>query len=228
MKKHIREEVFSREAFAMGLDQDDAVVRRRMSQKMEFLSEDVANLEQPTEEELQAYLVAHQGDYRKASRFSLRQIYFNTSKRGQSAEADAIALLAKLQVKDSDAASLGDPLMLKHEFKNETETEIQRALGSKFLQLLNGVSVGSWQGPIMSGFGLHLVHIDERTEGGAPELDEVRDQVVRDWGVQNRNLSNKAFYERLRKRYTVTVEDYSPTSMPSQDSTTLSSIGGTK
>ena len=228
IQSYIREEVFYREALAMGLDQDDGVVRRRMSQKMEFLSEDVARLEQPTEQELQAYLDAHQDKYRQAPRFSFRQIYFNSSKRGQSAQSDAIALLAKLQVEDSNAATLGDSLMLKHEFKNETETEIQRALGSKFVQLLSAVPVGSWQGPIKSGFGLHLVRIDERTEGRAAELNEVREVVVREWGVQKRKLTNVAFYESLRKRYTVTVEDYSPINIPDQGSKTLSLNGTIK
>ena len=228
IQNFIREEVLYREALAMGLDKDDGVVRRRLSQKMEFLSEDIARLEQPTEQELQTYLAVHQDNYRQAALFSFRQIFFDTSKRGQAAQSGAIALLEKLQVQDSDAVTLGDPLMIKHEFKNETETEIKRVLGSQFLELLNGVSVGSWQGPIKSAYGLHLVHIDERTESKAAELNGVREQVVRDWGIQKRKRSNEALYESFRKHYSVTVEDYSSINMTSPRATILSSNSASK
>ena len=36
----VREEVFVREATAMGLDRDDTIIRRRLRQKFEFLTED--------------------------------------------------------------------------------------------------------------------------------------------------------------------------------------------
>ena len=39
---YVKEEVFYREAIAMGLDRDDTVIRRRLRQKMEFVSEDAA------------------------------------------------------------------------------------------------------------------------------------------------------------------------------------------
>ena len=37
---HIREEVLVREALALGLDRDDVIIRRRLRQKMEFLSDE--------------------------------------------------------------------------------------------------------------------------------------------------------------------------------------------
>lgn len=206
IQNHIREEVLYREALAMGLDKDDGIVRRRLSQKMKFISEDLASLDKPEEQELQAFLAAHADDYRQPSQFSFRQIYLNTSKRGESAQSDAITLLAKLKAQDTNAKSLGDPMMVKHQFNLETEREIKRVLGAKFLQSLNDIPTGSWQGPISSGFGLHLVRVDQRIEGKASELKEVRDQVVRDWESKKRNLTNEMFYENLRKHYTVTVE----------------------
>lgn len=217
IQNYIREEVFYREALAMGLDQGDSVVRRRLTQKMEFLSEDIANLEKPTEQELQTYLAAHQQDYRKDSRISFRQIYFNTSKRGQSAKTGAMALLAKLQTQDTDAATLGDPSMLKQEFINETETEVGRALGSQFVQSLSQLPIGLWQGPVSSGFGLHLVRIDERIESEEPKLNEVREQVVRDWESKKRIQTNETLYKNLRKRYTVRVEKHSQDDVKSEN-----------
>lgn len=224
IQNYIREEILYREALALGLDKDDGIVRRRLRQKMEFILEDIASLDKPEEQELQDYLVAHKENYRRPSRFSFRQIYLNTTKRGESAQSDAIALLAKLKAKETDAKSLGDQLMIKYKFNLETEREIERVLGSQFLRSLNDIPAGSWQGPISSGFGLHLVRVDERIEGEAPKLNEVRDQVVRDWESKKRIQTNEAFYENLRKRYTVKVENYSKNSTIGDSTNKLSMI----
>ncbi len=222
IQNYIREEVLYREALAMGLDRDDGIVRRRLRQKMEFISENLANLDAPEEQELHAYLAAHQENYRQPTRFSFRQIYFNTSKRGQAAQADAMTLVATLQAQDADVATLGDPLMVKQQFNSETEREIERALGSQFLQSLRETPTGSWQGPITSGFGLHLVHIDERIDGELSKLNDVRELVIRDWASVKRKQTNEAFYETLRKRYKMTVENLKSENKSNESTTKLS------
>lgn len=222
IQNYIREEVLYREALAMGLDRNDGIVRRRLRQKMEFISEDLANLDAPEEQELHAYLAAHQEDYRQPTRFSFRQIYFNTSKHGQAAQADAMTLVATLQAQDADVATLGDPLMVKQQFHSETEREIERALGSQFLQSLRETPTGSWQGPITSGFGLHLVRIDERIDGEISKLNDVRELVIRDWASVKRKQTNEAFYETLRKRYKVTVENLKGENKSNESTTKLS------
>jgi hypothetical protein len=228
IQNYIREEVLYREALAMGLDKGDSVVRRRLHQKMEFLTEDIASLDKPTEQELQAYLLVNQDAYRQPARFSFRQVYLSVSKRGQTAQADAIALLAKLKKQDSNAATLGDPLMVNHQFNLATEQEIERVLGRDFLQSLNETPAGNWQGPLSSGFGLHLVRIDKYIKSEAPGLNEVRKQVVRDWGAKKRNQTNETFYENLRKRYTVRVEDHSRNNIVSETTIKLSMIQAIK
>jgi hypothetical protein len=61
IEDHVKEEILYREALALGLDQDDTVIRRRLRQKMEFVSEDIATQAEPTEAELQAFLTAMRG-----------------------------------------------------------------------------------------------------------------------------------------------------------------------
>lgn len=203
----IREEVLYREALALGLERDDPIVRRRMRQKIEFLSEDLVGLEEPKDATLQAYLAANQETYRQPSRYSFRQVYLNANERGQSAAADAIEILTQLKAQDTDVDSIGDSIMIPRQFDLATENEIQRVMGQQFLESLQEISVHSWQGPIASGYGLHLVHIDEKIDGEAPGLDQVREAVFRDWSSEKRKETNEAFYQALRKRYKVSVED---------------------
>lgn len=207
IQNFIRDEVYYREAIAMGLDKDDTIIKRRLRQKMEFISEDIARLDPPTEQGLQEFLDAHPEDYRQDSRFSFKHIYLNSNKRGQAVQADAVALLDKVQTEDVDITHLSDSLMLKQEFIDETERDIKRALGSQFLLALRNTPVGVWQGPIESGFGLHLVRIDKHSSGKIPVLNEVRELVVRDWSTQKRKQTNEAFYASMLHNYTVTMVD---------------------
>jgi hypothetical protein len=202
---YVREEILYREAVAMGLDRDDTIVRRRMRQKLEFLSEDLAALAEPTEVELQQYLEDNPEMFRQESRFSFRQVYVNVDDRGTSAEAHALGILERLNNENGDASQLGDSMLLEHDFKNQSEREIARVLGKQFLDGLLEAPTGSWEGPIRSGFGLHLIHISERIEGGTPRLEEVRDAVVREWSSAKRKQTNEQFYDMLREGYTVTV-----------------------
>ena len=205
IQDHIREEILYREALAMGLDRDDTIVRRRMRQKIEFLSEDIASLDEPTDEELQAFLAANPDRFRKEARFSFRHAYVNAERRGATAEEYTRTLLAELRDHGGDASDLGDRLMVQHRFENEPEREVTRALGGQFLEALIDCPTGSWQGPIVSAFGLHLVHISERIDGRAPELFEVREAVTREWSAEERKKTNETFYDMLRERYTVTI-----------------------
>lgn len=198
---HIREEVFYREAMAMGLDRDDAIVRRRLRQKLEFLSEDLANIVEPTEQELQAFLDANPEEYRPATTFSFQQVYL-----GEDESKRAEALLSQLQTNQIDPAEVGGSQLMQNSFISAPDYNVQRSFGQEFLQGLQQLEVGSWQGPIRSGFGLHLVNISERVDGGAAQLSEVRQAVLRDWSAQNRKQTNEAFYQALRLRYKVTFE----------------------
>lgn len=211
IEERIQEEVLYREALAMGLDRDDGAIRRRLRQKVEFVFNDIAGLVDPTEADLQAYLDDHEETYRHPSRVSFRQIYLNQDRRGDAALADAERLLAKLQedpqIADAgDSGRLGDPLPLPNDYESVSETELVKLFGRDFPKGLEELPLGRWAGPVRSGYGLHLIRIRERVPGEVPAFEEVRKVVRRDWSAENRRKSARAFYEGLRKRYTVHVE----------------------
>lgn len=208
IKNHIREEVLYREALALGLDKNDSIVRRRLSQKMQFLSEDIADLEKPDDKTLQAYLDDNIDKYMKPSSFSFRQVYFNTGKRGKATQSEAEALLIQLNKGQIDGRDSGDSIMIEYQFDLMRDTEVERLLGAKFIQALDGLPIGSWQGPILSGFGLHLVFIDEFVASEASKLDDVRGEVNRDWMAEKRIETNQAIYDKARQRYSIVVEDF--------------------
>lgn len=208
LQDYLRQEIAYRESRAMGLDEDDIVIRRRLRQKLELLVEDVAALVPPTDEELQVYFVEHAGKFTLEPRLSLRQVYFSTDRRGANAEQDARELLERISTDGPPGGfeDFGDPLPLPASIRNLREGEIARLFGTVFTDGLEGLPEGRWSGPVESGFGLHLVFIEERVEGKVPELAEVREAVQREWLSQRRQESIDNLYERLAENYTVEIE----------------------
>ena len=208
VRDYLREEVFAREAVALGLDKDDTIIRRRLRQKLEFVSEDVAAHAEPTDEQLRAYLKEHADAFRGDRRFAFRQVYLNPQQRGANLDRDAVQMLAQLRRSGSkaDIATLGDSRMLENEFKALPARELGKQFGEKFAATLGEMAVGQWQGPIESGFGVHLVLMTERTDGSMPALEDVRAAVRREWINARRLEANEKFYRTLLQRYTVTIE----------------------
>jgi hypothetical protein len=210
IQDYIREEVFYREATALGLDRDDTIIRRRLRQKMEFLSDDLTTRLEPTEDELRAYLANHSDAFRVEQLLTFSHIYFNPERRGDTLERDIQRLLDELHQAGGtvDVTTLGDSFLLAQDFQDASWGEVARVFGKQFATHVSQVQPGTWQGPVTSGYGVHLVFMHARTEGYMPPLDDVRDAVRREWTNARRLAANEQFYQRLRARYTVTVEQH--------------------
>jgi hypothetical protein len=212
IRDRVREEVYYREALALGMDKDDAIIRRRLQQKMEFVSDDIAAQAAPTDTELHAYLQAHPDKFRVQQQFTFRQLYLNPEKHGANLARDAAQLFTKLNQagNKADIPVLADPLMLEHSFKMKPGGEIAKQFGDKFAAKLGELAPDQWQGPVESGYGVHLVFISERAESRLPVLAEVREAVRREWDDTRRLETKEKFYQDLLKRYSVTIEPLQP------------------
>jgi len=205
---YVAEEVYYREAVAMGLDQDDTVIRRRLRQKMEFISEDIANSVEPADAQLQEFLAQNAGKFAQPAELSFRQVYLSAERRGEAALADAEKLLAELQAGrgPADPAEAGDATLLPAAMEAASPQAIANAFGEEFARRVDEAPVGQWSGPIESVFGVHLVKVDERVAAKAPTLGEIRPIVLREWQAEHRGRQNESFLEALREKYEVRVE----------------------
>jgi hypothetical protein len=198
----VREEIFYREGLAMGLDRDDPVVRRRIQQKFEFIV-DSATPQAPTDEELQRWLDEHSAAYQQEPTYAVRQIYFDPARHGNRLDADIAAARRALR---SGTSVPGDVTMLPAALDGGA-LEIARTFGSAFEEGLRNLPTDEWQGPVQSGFGLHLVYLTARQPGRNRSLEEVRGVVERDLLHERSEQAAQAFYDRLRTNYSVRIED---------------------
>lgn len=205
---YVREEIFYREALALGLDKNDSVIRRRLKQKLELMSDDIAGITLPSEEQLQEFLETHHESFWIEPKIAFRHVFLDIAQRGISVEDEAAELLAVLSKGEnkSDPDALGDSLMQPKEFNLLPLSEIAKLFGEPFSLELMNYKPGKWSGPVQSGYGLHLVLVNEQVAGRLPQLDEIRKTVEWEWTAANRKELKENIYNELRKKYTVVFE----------------------
>jgi PPIC-type PPIASE domain len=202
----VKEEIYYREAKALGLDANDTVVRQRMRLKMDMLNDVAVDRLSPTDDELSAYLAAHAEMFRTEPAAAFDQVYFSPDKRGDALAADAAEQLQALQAgAAADFAALGDATQLPASLKLTPRSGIARDFGDQFAAAIMDLPVGVWSGPVPSGYGIHLVRVDARDAGRAPALADVRDQVVSEWKSEKRKEFEDRRLAEFATHYDVVV-----------------------
>ena len=206
IENKVQNEVLYREALAMGLDKDDEIVKRRMVQKMQFLAEDVSAAREPTSAELKSWFEKNSANFAEPNRVSFRHLYFSPDRRGQRARDDAAKALVKLARQPQDAQvanSLSDPFMFQDYYRDRAPEFLGKEFGPKFAQAVAKLPPGSWQGPVESGLGWHLVFVDTVISGRVPAFEEVERDVKSAWLGEQKELAWRKAYEAMRAKYTV-------------------------
>jgi hypothetical protein len=209
LEQHIRQEVLYREALARGYDRDDLVVRRAMQQKMEFLAASQALQEPPTEDEIEAFFALRKERYRLPAVLSFAQIYVSPDQRGVGAEQYAIDLLRRLRSEDPELAALsswGDSIMLETTYEDQSEREVSATFGEVFAEAAVRLPVGEWQGPVSSGYGLHLVKVLKREESRIPDWREVSGRVINDMEFEAKTAARDQLYQEIAQNYEVVLD----------------------
>jgi hypothetical protein len=201
----LKEELLAREARSLGLDQDDTIVRRRLAQKLEFLVQDTSTLAEPTERDLRRFYEANPERFQTDARISFTHVFFSREKRAAAA-TDAKAALSDLS-RGANAADLGDRLLVDSDIVAADRQSVAGQFGRDFADSVFALKPGAWNGPIESGYGLHLVRVSEVRPGIRREFSEVKTQVLEYWRQQRQRQDNEKYFASLLKKYDVVVDD---------------------
>ena len=203
VEQNIRQEVFYQEALKMNLDHNDEIIKRRLAQKMNFLSNDLATLKEPTTEDLQSYYQKNKSHYLLPPVYSFYQVSFRMDSRA-SAQKDAETFLQSVQGEEpGNHEESGDKLPFPYFFEDIDANELNRELGLEFSEDIKNLKVGQWAGPIRSGFGWHAIYIQEMTPPADPGYENIVERLKRDFEYENQIRVNDQVYYELRKNYNV-------------------------
>ncbi len=198
----VREEVYVREALALGLDRDDAVIRRRLRQKMEFLTASAADALVPSDADLRAFYADHEARFTTPVRVALDQVFLGEAP-GESAVADVLAALDRGVAPET----LGARTLLPRSLPASPETVIDGTFGRGVFEAVLELEPGTWTGPVRSAYGSHLVRVTQRTEATPLPFDAVRADVEAEWRRARAAALEQERFENLRARYEIVRPD---------------------
>jgi peptidyl-prolyl cis-trans isomerase C len=201
----VREEILYREALALGLDRDDTIVRRRLAQKMEFLAEDTLAVPEPKRAELREWFAENRERFSRPARISFRHLYFSPDRRGSNARQDAESALTRLPDEPDAPQAVADRFMYQDEYRDRPLDQLSILFGGSFASQIDALATGSWQGPVESGYGWHLVRVDAKAEPRVPHFDAIAVEVREAWIADRRDAAKARAYEALRARYDVVL-----------------------
>lgn len=204
---YLKEEIYYREALALGLDKDDTIIRRRLRNKMEYLNQAAAESVLPAEAELEAFLKANPKKFEIEPAIAFRHVFFSPEKRGSNVGEDAAALLTRL-LSNAEVSldPLGDATLLPDKLPLTGKAAIGKMFGPEFADAIDQILPGKWAGPLASAYGLHIVLVSERQPSRHPPIGEVRDAVAREWANEKRHAIDEARFSKLLKQYEVIIE----------------------
>jgi peptidyl-prolyl cis-trans isomerase C len=203
---YIKEEISYREAKNMGLDKDDEIIRRRLSQKFDFLQTDLKEVATPTEQELEQFYTNNPALFQKEATVSFSHIYFTTDKSTDSiAKQRAFAVLQQLQHTTlQHAPEKGDRFALQYDYTNQAAVDVQQNFGNKqLLDELFKAPVNTWAGPVQSGYGWHLIFVSKRDSTAAIPFASIKEEVKTKCMEAAKAAQNKKVFDQLNEKYII-------------------------
>jgi len=223
IRDQVRVRILYREAVAMGLDEGDLAIERRLAQKVELLARSLITPGEPTQDELRAWYAENPEAFKEPDLFTVTQVFFDPDKREATTLDDARAALQQLRNLDeipADLVNYGDRLMLQHYYPQRTELELRRVFGAGFVDQIVTLEPGIWHGPILSGYGTHLVMINEVILSPPPVFENVKLQIREQWTAEQVEELSERFINELVSRYEVDVEETQvPLTVPNRGAT---------
>jgi len=167
-----------------------------------------AGADEPTDTEMASYLERHLERFSSPPRVSFSQVFIDPSRRGNTAEEKAQTLLSRLRATGggpADAAGLGDPSLAPRDDVLRSERELAKLLGPEFAARVMDLAPGSWNGPLPSSLGFHLVWVREKRPGEPIPLAPVRSEIRYALLAERGKKALRKAIDELRPRYQVKI-----------------------
>lgn len=208
----VREEVLYREALTMGLNDNDYVIKRRMVQKLEYLTQGFitagASL---SESAIEAYYKEHLQEYYIQPSVTFTHVFFDYEHHGREQAArlsrNTLRELNEKQVGYTDAGHYGDRFLYHSNYVERAPDYVAAHFGAATAESIFALTPDDkhWYGPFESAYGLHLVMLTRNSSGRVPALSEIHDRVREDAEQQSNHQKTETAINDLIKSYSVAI-----------------------
>lgn len=203
IQSYVLNELYLREARELGLDQGDRIIERRLRQKMEYLLDEMASIQQPTTEQLTAFYESNIDSYLSPITLTFKQAFISTDRKKHQLEEHVKAQITRI---NNGEPPQSDMSMLPNEVSSRPLNLVEKDFGQQFSQQLVSLPLHQWYGPITSGFGKHFVYMETIHKNQPKPLNTIENLVIEDWQYQQRIKFKTAYEKELKRRYTIEIQ----------------------
>ncbi|WP_375324460.1 peptidyl-prolyl cis-trans isomerase [Flagellimonas sp. GZD32] len=204
LDQYLRQEVFYKEALTMNLDHNDIIVKRRLSQKMEAVSNDLnAMIKAPTEEGLLLFYEENKDLFKLPPTYTFQQVLFleDETNLEENLQIHKSILTQKKEIPSERKRKLS----LANSWEQVTALELNKTFGRDFVLSLDSLTMNHWVGPIASGYGQHLVYISDKETSKVADFNEIRPYVEKEYEYQTELETQEQVYRNLLDKYQVEI-----------------------
>jgi parvulin-like peptidyl-prolyl isomerase len=210
---YVREEALHREALALGLGRNDYVIKRRMIQKIDFITQGFAEaVIKLSENDIKAHYEANKERYREQAIITFTHVFFDTERhKPDEAAALAKAKLAELKAGPapfSDAPKHGARFPYGVNYVERTRDQVESYFGKPMTRALFELEPddSAWRGPFLSPYGAHLVMVVGKKEARIPPLEEMRERVEADLTSERRKEQSEKAIKAIVDSYRIEID----------------------
>ncbi|MFA0810657.1 peptidyl-prolyl cis-trans isomerase [Microbulbifer epialgicus] len=207
---YVREEVLYREAINLGLQDNDQIIRRRLIQKLEYVTEGFASDINVSQQDLEDYFRLHQEEYQIEASVTFTHVFFDfSSQLNSSLEETALQTLGYLLEKSvafEKASEHGDRFIYHRNYVGRTRQLVASHMGADMAQKIFQLPMNTWSGPFESPYGLHLVLVVENNPSRLPNYQEVAPLVLEDYRRQKLDDMRHRKIQELIAQYRIELD----------------------
>ena len=191
-------------AFSTKIAYNDAVVTKRLLQKMQFVMLDSSKYTEPTQKELYDYYTQNIQDYSRVKTISFSSVFFRNDK--DTRIASTYGLLKVANVNSVDARAFSDISSLPYHVDNASFEEIQGNYGKYFAKKLFSLKQGRWHKALQAKDGARLVYITHKEIESPYAFDDVESRVYNDYIQAQAHQQEEKAYKEIAAQYSLKVE----------------------
>lgn len=208
----VREEVLYREALSLQLNDNDYVIKRRLIQKLEFLTKGFITADTNlTEADINTYYDEHKDEYYVQPYVTFTHVFFDYERMDRE-QANVLAKktleqLNEEQVSFSQAIQYGDRFLYHVNYVERTPDYVSSHFGAEMAESIFNLQPNDkqWQGPYESPYGLHLVMLTKKEPGRFPEVSKIYGWVKDDTEQAMVRSKTEAAINKIINSYDVQI-----------------------
>lgn len=205
---YVRDEVLFREALNLGLEEDDQIIRRRLIQKLDYVTRGFISDIQISEAELTEYFEANKENYVVDASITFTHVFFDRKKHEETSlttlAQETLSELNEKQIPFENAPNFGDRFPFHRNYVDRTPQFVTTHFGQSLSEQVFETPIEQkWVGPFESEYGLHLVLVSKNLPSRMPELDEVAGIVLEDVRREKLDEARRNAVDKMISKYSV-------------------------